>query len=152
MPFQQDVQQIPELNGHYARGLQALLKQDRQHITATNPASLSGSVNIDSALLATQPNAARWDYLVGVRQGTGKEALIWIEIHPASSTGNIDEVLKKSQWLDQWTKKTPFNKGGAYEQQRVWVATGSVAFNSRSKEYRKLSEHGVKIKRGDRIF
>ncbi|MBF0178640.1 MAG: hypothetical protein HQM03_01300 [Magnetococcales bacterium] len=152
MPFQRDVNAVPELKGHYKSGLQALLKHDRQHITCNNPTSLSGSVNIDSALLPSQPNAARWDYLVGVGHAAGKEELIWIEIHPAAHIRNIDEVCNKSQWLDQWIKKTPFEKGGTYEQQRIWIPTDKVIFTSRSKECKKLSEHGVKLKRGNAIL
>lgn len=141
MSFTADVQMTPNLAAALRRGLGALPAADRAHITKKASTKLEGSVNVDAALQAAQPNAARWDYVVGERQGQ-QECLHWIEVHPASSTGNIDEIKAKLSWLGSWMAGTPLAK---YKRQIVWIASGKTTFNQRHPAIRALAQRGLQF-------
>jgi len=141
MSFSADVKATPHLDDALCKGLGALSAIDRARITLGASTKLMGSVNMDVALRATQPNAARWDYVVGQKQGN-KECLHWIEVHPASGTGNIGEIRAKLTWLGRWMSATPLAK---YPRQIVWVASGKSAFNQRHPAIRALAQRGVQF-------
>ncbi|MCM8614227.1 hypothetical protein [Accumulibacter sp.] len=140
MSFAADVKATPHLDGAFCKGLGALLAVDRARVTKAASTRLPGSVNVDAALRASQPDAARWDYVVGKRQGN-REHLHWIEVHPAGSTGNINEVAAKLDWLAEWMRATPL---AAYPKQIVWIASGKSAFNQRSPQLRALANRGLR--------
>ena len=119
MSFSADVKATPHLEGALCKGLGALATIDRARMTVGAATKLLGSVNVDAALQVTQPNAARWDYVVGRKQGR-KELLHWIEVHPASGTGNIVEMEAKLKWLAAWIGTTPLV---SYPRQIVWIAS-----------------------------
>jgi hypothetical protein len=86
----------------YCTGLGALEPTDRQRISCRNTRLLTGSINVDAALRASQPTASRWDYGLGYGSGR-RERAIWVEVHPASSH-HIDDMLKKLTWLRTWLR------------------------------------------------
>lgn len=139
MSFAADVAATPNLGGTLCKGLGALEATDKTHITVGPSVKLTGSVNVDLALKPSQPNAARWDYVVGQKRGKA-EHLHWIEVHPASGGGNIGEMQAKLNWLKSWMDPALL---GAYPRQVVWIASGRSAFNSRSPEIRKLASQGL---------
>jgi hypothetical protein len=108
------------------------------------PRTLVGSVDVDSALAAVLPDAPRWDYLVGQRSGH-EERVHWVEVHPASSTGNITEVEAKLTWLVGWLEGTPLAR---HRRTFVWVASGRSAFNSRSPALKGLANRGLRFAGG----
>ena len=141
MSLVDDVNATPHLDGSLCRGLSALKQVDRVHVSKKKLSKLSGSVDIDKALRPSQPNEHIWDYLVGVNAGGGTH-IHWIEIHPASSSGNIAEVISKMDWLMNWMRTTPLVN---YSRSVVWVASGKSVFNSRSPGLKKLASRGLKF-------
>lgn len=141
MSFSADVKATPHLEHSLKKGLGALTGADSAHITVGAAVKLLGSVNVDASLSVAQPNDARWDYLVGQKAGN-KELLHWIEIHPASGTGNIGEMEAKLRWLAAWMKTTQL---ASYPKQIVWVASGKSAFNSRNPALRSLASRGLRF-------
>jgi len=141
MTLVEDVNTTSHLGGALSRGLGALKATDKSHVSKKSTTKLAGSVDIDKALEPSQPNAHRWDYLVGVHEGNGTR-IHWIEVHPASSTGNIAEIEAKMKWLMYWMKTTPLVK---YPRSIVWVASGKSVFNGRSPALKKLASRGIKF-------
>lgn len=141
MSFSADVKATPHLEHSLKKGLSALTGADSAHITVGAAVKLLGSVNVDASLREAQPNDARWDYLVGQKAGN-KEQLHWIEIHPASGTGNIGEMEAKLRWLAAWMRTTPL---ASYPRQIVWIASGKSAFNSRHPLLRNLANRGLRF-------
>lgn len=141
MSLVDDVNATAHLEGALCHGLGALTQSDRLHISKKNSTKLLGSVHIEKALKPTQPQAHTWDYLVGVRAGSNAH-LHWIEVHPASSTGNIAEVASKLDWLKNWMETCPLKK---YPRSIVWVASGKSAFNSRNLGLKKLASRGLRF-------
>lgn len=139
MSFVADVKATSHLQGAFRKGLKAVATIDRERMTVGSRGALLGSVNLDAALQEPQPDAPRWDYLVGQKNG-GTECAHWIEVHPASSTANIGEVEAKLVWLAAWMRTTPL---AAYPRKIVWIASGKSAFNSRHPKIRALAGRGL---------
>lgn len=144
MSFATDVKATPHLEGALRKGLGAVLATDRTCVTVGTATRLLGSVAVDAALKAPQPNAARWDYLIGQNR-SGGAFLYWIEVHPASSTGNIREMEAKLNWLAEWMRTTPLS---SYPRQIAWIACGQSAFNSRHPALRSLANRGLRYAGG----
>lgn len=85
---------------HLKAGLNALARVDRAPVSCDGR-NLRGSVNIDDAVRPSYPNAARRDYVVGFRREHCSDAVVWLEMHPASSH-HVSDVLAKLHWLKQW--------------------------------------------------
>jgi hypothetical protein len=79
-------------------GKRAIENRYRSNIEATNGISITYSVEIDSAFVANEPNASRWDYGVGLSKGN-KILAVWVESHGATSTGEVDKMIAKLNWL-----------------------------------------------------
>jgi len=137
-----DVNATPYLAGTLCRGLGALKATDKSHVSKKSSTKLAGSVDVDKALEPSQPNAHRWDYFVGVYE-EDRIRIHWIEVHPASSTGNIAQVEAKMSWLVNWMKTTALVN---YPRNIVWIASGKSSFNSRHPSIRKLASHGLTYK------
>jgi hypothetical protein len=122
-------------------GLGALDRQHRPLVRTRQPRSLTGSIHLDRALRDSEPEAARWDYGVGVKRRTDRDFMVWIEVHPASSS-HVAPVLQKLDWLKEWLKGKgrPFGRMGA---RFVWIATGSVAFPKDSPKGRLIAQQGL---------
>jgi hypothetical protein len=130
----------------YRSGLQAVRTSDRQRITCRDGRLLTGSIDTDRALLASYPDESRWDYGIGVKND--REHVVWVEIHPASSS-HVQEVIDKLKWLHSWLRAeapllgqlTPFF---------VWVASGRVALTPNSPQRRRVAQAGIHFS-GERL-
>lgn len=131
-------------DGTFRKGLGALKPVDADHVSCVRPRELSGSADVDTALVATLPNAHRWDYVVGKTAGNVTTAH-WIEVHPASSTKNIAEVERKLAWLSGWLHGNPL---GQYPKDVVWVASGKSTYNTRSPAIKALAAKGCRLAGG----
>jgi hypothetical protein len=142
--FEKAVRGCVELAEHLKPGMQALKSADARCVTCDDTRQLAGSVDVDTALSHDEPNATRWDYAIGVGRKGKSDFVTWIEVHPASSTGEVKVVLNKLDWLKRWAEK---NAPDLMELERefVWVATGRVAFSSSSKQRRLLAASGIKF-------
>jgi len=143
MDFRDAVTRTQGLEGAYRAGLQALRRADRARIDCTRPDSLTGSFDLDSALALSHPDAARWDYGIGVRNGRGRETVTWMEVHPATSRG-AEEVCRKHRWLTQWLEASaPLLR--KLPREFVWVASGNVHIPLNSPHRRRLASQGVRF-------
>ena len=100
-----------------------------------------GSLDIDSALLAAQPNAARWDYALMYA-----DRVVYIEVHPAASGANINEILAKVRWLRQWlaNQASALQALPRHSAAFIWIASGSVDLRPSGAQRRALAEAGIK--------
>ncbi len=147
MTFETAVKDCLELAEELKPGLQALSKTDRQYVTCDKPRGLAGSVNLDAALRQALPNEPRWDYVIGLKQKGRSDEAVWLEIHPASSTGEVEVVLKKLAWLKGWCGERAVSLT-KLSRRYVWVATGRVAFSPNSPQYKKLTMAGITFSGG----
>ena len=148
MSFAVDVEATPHLAGTLRPGLGALRAQDREHVTVEQPRSLRGSVDVDGALRAVVPEAARWDFVIGQlvgRNGDRREILHWVEFHSASGSGVVAEMEAKLRWLIGWMNDTPLRN---YRREIVWVASGESAFTSRDPRLKRLAMLGLRFAGG----
>lgn len=140
MSFRKAVEQCPPLRRNLRDGLRGLSTTDRQKVDRGGR-RLTGSVNVDAALRSSHPNAARWDYGIGIARPHKPDCVVWLEVHPASST-HIKTVLRKLDWLRTWLGKyaLPLQQlPAAY----IWVSTGSVAMTRNSPQFRRLAQAGL---------
>lgn len=148
MSFADDVETTPHLAGALKAGLGALRAQDREHVTVEKPRSLRGSVDVDAALRAAEPEAARWDFVIAQAAGqTGdrSETLHWVEFHSASGAGVVTEMEAKLRWLIGWMRGTSL---WYYRRDIVWVASGEVALTSRDPRLKRLAMRGLRFAGG----
>lgn len=81
-----------------AAGMAAVERRYREGIEFQTGHRCSGSTDLDHHFRRAEPHSSRWDYGVGVGRGE-QEVAIWIEPHPASSTQEVDTMIRKLQWL-----------------------------------------------------
>ena len=139
MTFASASAEVPALRGNCLPGLQALKAQDRRHVTKERKTRLTVGVDIDFALAPAQPNAARWDYGIGYRQGDD-ELVHWVEVHPASGRSNLTEMAKKLTWLQAWLRDSGLGK---FQKRIVWVASGVASYNARHPAIKALAAKGL---------
>jgi len=144
MKFKQAVLNTPALANAYCPGLQALKRVDAERITCTKPRDLTGSVDVDSALCQAFPDKPRWDYVVGIKHDQSSDRAIWIEVHPASSTGEVNVVIAKLRWLKSWAADAAPDLL-SLTREYVWIATGSVTFSQASPQRRRLANEGIRF-------
>ena len=134
--FKKAIEDIKELCGAYREGLQALNKDCKDNVEATDTRLLYGSVDIDKATRDRYPQASRWDYVVCYHG-----ARYVIELHPAS-TSNVREVLNKLKWLKDWLKDK--DRLGQAKKSYHWIATDGVHIHPESREAKQLAIKGLK--------
>lgn len=122
--------------GAFKTGITALRRADRSKVGVLRQPI--GSADVDAALRTRHPNAARWDYVVGMGSAGASVELVWIEVHPASSSANVGEVEGKLTWLLGWLSG-PLS---TYRRRIVWISSGSTSFTSRSPQIRRLALQG----------
>jgi hypothetical protein len=142
MTFQTAVQRTRHLERSYQPGLQALRRDDREHVDVENPRSLAGSVDIDTALQHIAPNASRWDYAIGYRHANRREEVIyWLELH-AASDGEVGPVIRKARWLLDWLS-TDGSSLRNFDREVVWVSTGATTFTLSSPQRKRMAQVGL---------
>ena len=127
------------LGGELRKGLQALQGPDHERVTCTSPRNLEGSIYLDNAV-----RGGRWDYVIGWKHLGDGEVAIWLEIHPASSTGNIREIVEKLEWLHTWIS----SQGQAFKRLpgiKIWLATGRCVFKGTDPKLKQLQQLGVQF-------
>jgi hypothetical protein len=97
------------------------------------------SLEFDSVFSSDYPNSNRVDYLLVHRQDC---TLIAVEVHPASSTGNVDDLIQKQRVTRQILEEQGL---GVKVTQWHWVVSGqsTIAFGALDKYGLKLSRHGI---------
>jgi len=143
MNFEHAVTRTRGLEHAYQVGLHALTNADRRRIECSNPETLTGSVNLDSALASTHPDSPRWDYGIGLRIHPRSERVTWLEVHPATSRG-AKEVCNKHLWLTQWLESSaPLLR--SMTGQFVWLASGNVHIPLNSPHRKRVAAQGIRF-------
>jgi len=133
-------------------GKQALKGEHRSKVECADPRRFTGSINLDTALVGTVPDANRWDYGLGFRERRGQEVALWIEVHSASD-GEVLVVLKKLRWLKTWlTTEAPALLAMSRRERDAkaffWLATeASVSVGKNSRKAKLLQEAGLDLPR-----
>ena len=135
----------PPVSSAYNPGLQALKRGHRSLVSASTT-RLTGSIDLDAALQADQPNAPRWDYGIGYRDGN-RERAIWIEVHGAQ-TNKVKEVINKLRWLKDWLNDAGRPLGHLTRTDKrlpafVWLASASIKLPPTSPQARLASQEGI---------
>ena len=128
-------------------GLGAIKAEYRAGIALRSGHRHTASLDIDASFLTAEPTSPRWDYSIGIRSGAGQELLVWLEAHPASSTGEVQKMLDKLAWLRAKLAHPDFAsmhaltpKVSAYR----WLAmTGAIRILPNSREARRLAQAGL---------
>lgn len=137
--FTKAVKNTPEISLGLRSGLQAL-KNNASRVEATDTRKLNGSVDIDETTKNLYPEASRWDYVIGYE---GKA--YFLEVHSAN-TSDIDDMLKKADWLRQWLNtKAPALEAISGSNCFYWVSTNDFQIVSPSPQARKLAQSKVKL-------
>jgi hypothetical protein len=137
------------LKDKHHKGLQGLKKQHKAQISQPSDGYISGSLDLDKALSVSidqcgEPNASRWDYVLW-HSPDDKHVLYFIEVHDASATSAVKEVVKKKTWLDGYLKKHTLSDVKA--KKFVWLASGkNMPGKIMGSHSRTLSVHGIDYK------
>lgn len=135
-----------EVRGSYCAGLQALTERDRNRLSCQNPRKIRGSLNLDATLAQIYPNAARWDYGIGIRKTVSTDKAIWIEVHPGDAN-QVSKIIEKLTWLKNWLHNNGRDLLTITENDYpyVWVASGRVSFQRNSPQARRLASAGIRF-------
>lgn len=138
--FRAAIAATPDVADKWQTGKQAMGPDSPRVVLADNR-KCDGSLDIDSALLAAQPNAARWDYALMYA-----DRVVYIEVHPAASGTNINEVLAKVRWLRQWlaNQARALHALPRHPSPFVWIASGSTDLRPSGAQRLALAEAGIK--------
>lgn len=141
------------LPAHFRAGLGAVDGKYRAAIRTKDSRRVTGSVDMDAAFKAEEPHESRWDYGVGLRLAAEKsEVAMWIEPHPASSTGEAAVMLRKHQWLLGKLKQFSLlcqltdSAGRAGLPRFVWlVVDGDIHITPQSRQAKSLAMAGLSM-------
>lgn len=130
-------------------GMQAISNTYRNAISTASGAVCTGSVDMDAGHRASEPNANRWDYGIGLRL-RGEEMALWVEPHPASSTREAAVLLRKLDWLKNKLEQPTYaelNRLTAAASGKCvafrWLAQGSIRIRAGSREALLLARAGL---------
>ena len=144
MKFRRAVEGTPDVANAYRPGLQAVPPVDRRRMTCSKAAKLAGSINLDEAVKALYPNAARWDYGIGLSLSRQDDRVIWVEVHPAV-TSNVKDMIRKLDWLRNWLRTSAPKIRTLGENQFHWIASGRVDILRNSPQTRVLAQSGIRF-------
>jgi hypothetical protein len=144
MSFEKAVRATPSVSAAYEKGLRALREVDRNRITCRDTRKITGSLNLDAALESTYPNAARWDYAIGLVHEKGRDRICWVEVHPASSK-HVREVINKFEWLKDWLQ-TEALRLRELPREFVWIASGRVYLPPGDMKRNLLAQKGISFR------
>ncbi len=137
--FKEAVENTPDIKDHYCPGLQAVKGSERKMISPEDTKKLSGSVDIDKAMVKSYPDSNRWDYTIGYE---GKA--YFVEVHPAD-TSEVDTVIKKVEWLKDWLNKKASKLKSIRQTPYYWIPSGRYSISKGSPQEKKLSQNGIRI-------
>lgn len=144
----------PPYDSNARAGLQALRPVDRNAVQIANPRRLTGSIDLDATLNQHPRHASanRWDYGVGFLHDDVRCA-VWIEVHGATTSREVDAVCRKHEWLVTWLRvhgpelpaMTSSGSKALGHYACIWISTGGVNFQSSTKARRKLAQAGLSM-------
>ena len=130
-----------EFHRHATAG--AALRPGKQALTAAHRELVEGdvecSLEFDSVFRPDYPDSNRVDYLLVRKHDC---AVIAVEVHPASSTGNVDDLIQKKKGTERILEEESLEVKVTHWH---WVVSGqsTTAFFALDKYGLKLSMHGI---------
>ena len=121
-------------------GKQALKNTERPSVVEDRGARVIDSAELDGPYAGEQPQANRWDYLLGAKKGTASR-IVGLEIHPATP-GEIKVVLRKKDWAVATLRQEGVP---GVVQQWWWIASGRVRITKTAPQYRALAQSGIRL-------
>lgn len=130
-------------------GLGALAHRSRA-VTRLPGVTISGNLDLDDAFRSSEPQANRWDY--GVGYIFKREHLaVWIEVHGATSAGEVKTMTRKLIWLKTMLARNEFRALSTLTERNDrhgfrrywWIAPGKIGFRRGSREERVLAQAGL---------
>lgn len=115
---------------------------------------LTGSVDMDEGYRAAEPESPRWDYGLGLQRRGESEFAVWVEPHPASSTGEVARIIAKLDWLEGKLAQAEFIALKALTDKAAqsgvfrfhWLAmTGDIRIRPGSREALMLAKRGLRL-------
>ena len=109
----------------------------RHHSLVTEGRRFSCSVDLDEARRVAEPEASRWDYILGL------DADAWgMEVHPAKAS-EVDGVIRKKIWAAERLSSNCALVVSRWH----WVRPSGSAlqFTQRSPEARRLAKYGIRF-------
>lgn len=119
-------------------GLQALGKHAVCVRTQKRKAAVS--IDLDTVLQKSAPNAARWDYGIEMVEGDWTSC-VWVEVHPAMSS-EVKVVIQKLRWLRDWLSQSAECRSVPHE--FYWIAT-KAGTHIDSTRQRQLNSVGLRM-------
>ena len=144
MKFRTAVENTNEIANFLNTGLDALSKAHKNSIIVSYHNKITGSVNIDDALLSAYPNENRWDYAIGYRISKQEDKVFFAEFHRAI-VSEVELVLKKKEWLMSWMCGKPLDN--LRQRRFVWVSAGGIKIPQNSPQWRNIINHGIRLVR-----
>ncbi|MDP3654864.1 MAG: hypothetical protein Q8R67_24655 [Rhodoferax sp.] len=135
-------------------GKSAVKSQYQTGIAVGPGLSFTASVDIDLDCQAAEPQSNRWDYGLGLKTKKGEEFAVWVEPHPASSTGEVAKIFAKLDWLERKLAQPDFKGLNTLTQKSAqadiprfhWLAmTGDIRIRAGSREAALLSKRGLRL-------
>lgn len=119
-------------------GLQGLESRDAGKVSATPADLVTDSLALDESLRDSQPNANRWDYLLGTQDRD--RPVIGVEVHHAVAS-EVAAIVEKKQWAAAEAGKhfKPGHRVSAW----YWVASGRTRISKNTSEWRRLVRAGI---------
>jgi hypothetical protein len=148
MRFQAAVANSNDVRDCYRVGLQAIMEGDRNRLSCRHTRKISGSLHLDAAVAELYPNAARWDYGIGIKKTESKDEAIWVEVHPADAN-QVQKLIDKLTWLKNWLDNRAMDLMSITERDLpyIWVSSGRVSFQQTSPQARRLALAGITFPR-----
>ena len=137
-----------------SKGKGAVKHQYQAGIASGASLKFTGSVDMDEACRAAEPESHRWDYGLGLQRNGESEFAVWVEPHPASSTGEIAKIIAKLDWLERKLERPEFKDLEALTRRAAqagvfrfhWLAmTGDIRIRPGSREAAVLSKRGLRL-------
>lgn len=135
----------------HAVGKTAVHRTYRDGIVVAKGHGHTHSSDFDECHRVEHPQEHRWDYGLGISCGKS-ELAIWVEAHPASSTGEVSVMLAKLAWLQGLLKvrkykalrdMTAATVSAGFLAYRWLAQTGTITVTPGSKEAKRLAAAGL---------
>ena len=137
-----------------SKGKGAVKHQYQAGITCGPLVKFTGSVDIDEGCRVAEPESHRWDYGLGLQRNGESEFAVWVEPHPASSTGEVAKIIAKLDWLERKLERPEFKDLKALTRRSAqagvlrfhWLAmTGDIRIRPGSREAAILTKRGLRL-------
>ncbi len=137
-----------------SKGKSAVKHQYQAGITNGPSLKFTGSVDMDESCRVAEPESHRWDYGLGIQRNSESEFAVWVEPHPASSTGEVSKIIAKLDWLERKLGQPEFKDLKALTSRAAqagvlrfhWLAmTGDIRIRPGSREAAMLSKRGLRL-------